>query len=226
MLRSVPDCVAAAAIGTEGRAAHIEQIQVSPPESPAVKARCDNSQIRDAARGIRDVLRRIIDPTSVGCRERLMPGIPLTETLLPVKARPLLCGSEQLLYARLVRSLTDHLVFVKVALSQLLAVERSPTRRHSQYDANQLRQLFADFVICAPDFSVIAVIELDRRVRQREAQRVRDRWKNDMLQVAGISVIRVPSGDIPNEAALRGLLRLESPPQQQTAELSEVRCAS
>jgi len=153
-----------------------------------------------------------------------MPGIPLSETLLPVVARPLLSESEQVLYARLVRALAGQIILAKVAMSQLLAVERAPTRRHSQYDANQLRQLVADFAVCAPDFSVIAVIEVDRRVRQREAQRVRDRWKNELLRAAGINVIRVPCADIPNEAGLRALISIKAP--RHCAESEEIRRAS
>jgi hypothetical protein len=144
--------------------------------------------------------------------------------LLPVKARPLLSDAEQLLFGRLLRAMPGHIVLAKVAMSQLLTVERAPTRRHSQYDANQLRQLVADFAVCTPDFSAIAVIEVDRRVRQRETQRLRDRWKNELLRAACIKVIRVPCTDIPNEAALKALIYIEpSPP---FAELEDVRRAS
>ena len=143
-----------------------------------------------------------------------MPGIPSSETLLPVKARTLLNESEQLLYARLVRAFPGHCILAKVAMLQLLSVERAPTRRHSQYDANQLRQLYAEIAVCAADFSVVAVIEVDRRMRQREAHRVRDRWKNELLRAAGIDVIRIPCTDIPSEAALGALVGIRS---QQTA---------
>lgn len=152
-----------------------------------------------------------------------MPGIPLCEMLLPVKARPLLSEPEQLLYARLLRALPGRIILAKVAMSQLLAVERTPTRRHSQYDANQLRQLVADFAVCAADFSVIAVIEVDRRVRQRETQRVRDRWKNELLRAARIKVIGVPCADIPHEAELKALIDIDPPP---LAELGDMRRAS
>ncbi len=149
---------------------------------------------------------------------------PVCETLLPVTARPLLSEPEQLLYSRLVRAMPGHIVLAKVAMSQLLAVERAPTRRHSQYDANQLRQLVADFAVCSLDFSVIAVIEVDRRVRQRETQRVRDHWKNELLRAARIRVIRVPCADIPHEAALKALVNID--PSPEPADLEDMRRAS
>jgi len=147
-----------------------------------------------------------------------MPGIPLSETLLPVKVKPLLSDREQLLYARLVSAFAGYIILAKVAMSQLLAVERSPTRRHSQQDANQLRQLVADFAVCGPDFSVVAVIEVDRRVQKREAQRMRDLWKNQLLRAAGVNVIRISVNEIPDEAALQALMSIhllqlsEAPP--------------
>ena len=148
----------------------------------------------------------------------------MCETLLPVKARPLLSEPEQLLFGRLLRAFPGRIILAKVAMSQLLAVERTPTRRHSQYDANQLRQLVADFAVCTPDFSVIAVLEVDRRVRQRETQRVRDRWKNELLRAASVKVICVPCADIPHEAALKSLI--DPDPPSQLAELADMRRAS
>jgi hypothetical protein len=140
-----------------------------------------------------------------------MPGIAACELLLPVKSRPLLSDAEQLLYGRLVRAMPGHIILAKVAMSQLLAVERAPTRRHSHYDANLLRQLVADFAVCKADFSVVAVVEVDRRVRQRETQRLRDRWKDELLRAARIKVIRVPGTDIPNEVALKALVDIDPP---------------
>jgi hypothetical protein len=143
--------------------------------------------------------------------------------LLPVRSRPLLSDAEQLLFGRLLRAMPGHIILAKVAMSQLLTVERAPTRRHSQYDANQLRQLVADFAVCTPDFSVMAVVEVDRRVRQRETQRVRDRWKNELLQAARIKVVRVPCTDIPHEAALKALFGIDPP---ELADLEGIRRAS
>ncbi len=136
----------------------------------------------------------------------LKPAVP--EQLLPVKAKRVLSDPEKLLYGRLVRALPGHIVFAKVAVSQLLNVEREPSRGRSPALAHQLRQWVADFVVCASDFTVAAVIQLDRRAQQRDAQRVRDAWKAQLLQAAGIRVFRVPVADIPNEAALKALLAL------------------
>ena len=128
------------------------------------------------------------------------------EPLLPVKAKSLLDVRERTLHARLSQAVPGHLIMVKVALSQLLAVERTPTRRHSQYDANRFKQFVADFVVCTTDFAVLAVIELDRRAQPRAAQRMRLDWRNELLQSSGIKVVRIALADIPGDADLRLLV--------------------
>jgi hypothetical protein len=135
---------------------------------------------------------------------------------LPVTAKPLLSRPEQLLYGRLVRSFPGNIILAQVALSQLLVVRRDAAGS-AQSISNRFRQLVADFVICAPDFTAVAVIELDDRSHGRRVQRERDRRKDQFLQAAGIRVIRIAVADIPNEAALRalvGVAPLVLPPTQ------------
>ena len=125
---------------------------------------------------------------------------------LPVTAKPLLSKPEQVLYGRLVRAFPGHIILAQVALSQLLVVARRDSSGSAQSLSNRFRQLVADFVVCAPDFTAVAVIELDDRSHGRRVQRERDQRKDQFLQAAGIKVIRVAVADIPNEAALRALV--------------------
>jgi very-short-patch-repair endonuclease len=131
---------------------------------------------------------------------------PRLAKALPVTARPLLSRPEQLLYGRLVRAFPGHLILAQVALSQLLVVDRMGQDGGAQSTANRFRQLVADFVVCAPDFTAVAVIELDDRSHHRTVQRERDRRKDRFLQAAGIKVIRVAVSDLPSEAALKALV--------------------
>jgi hypothetical protein len=45
--------------------------------------------------------------------------------------------------------------------------------------------------VCAPDFTVVAVIELDDRSHGRRVQRERDQRKDRFIQAAGVKVFRV-----------------------------------
>jgi hypothetical protein len=123
-----------------------------------------------------------------------------------VTAKPLLSHPEQVLYGRLMRAFPGHVILAQVALSQFLVVEgvRAPVK--SQSISNGFRQWVAGFVICKPDFSAVAVVELDDRSHGRTVQGERDGRKDQFLQAAGIKVIRVPVNDIPNELALRALV--------------------
>jgi hypothetical protein len=125
---------------------------------------------------------------------------------LPVTAKPLLSRPEQLLYGRLVRAFPGHVILAQVALSQLLVVARRDAAGSTQSTFNGFRQLVADFVVCAPDFTALAVIELDDRSHRRNGQRERDQRKDRFLQAAGIKVIRIAVADMPNEAQLKTLV--------------------
>ena len=125
---------------------------------------------------------------------------------MPVAAKPLLSRPEQVLYGRLVRAFPGHVILAQVALSQMLVVARTGADGSAQSIANRFRQLVADFVVCTPDFTAVAVIELDDRSHHRNAQRERDRRKDQFLQAAGIKVIRIAVADIPSEAALKALV--------------------
>jgi hypothetical protein len=137
---------------------------------------------------------------------------------LPVTAKPLLSRPEGVLYGRLVRAFPGHIILAQVALSQLLVVTRRDAAGSAQSIFNSFRQLVADFVVCAPDFAAVAVVELDDRSHDRNTQRERDQRKERFLQAAGIKVIRVSVGDMPNEAALQALVavspRMSQPLQQ------------
>jgi very-short-patch-repair endonuclease len=124
----------------------------------------------------------------------------------PVTAKPLLSRPEQILYGRLVRAFPGHVILAQVALSQLLVVDGARTSGNALSVTNRLRQLVADFVICKPDFSAVAVVELDDRSHARSVQRERDDRKDAFLRTAGIKIVRVPGNDIPSELALRALV--------------------
>jgi very-short-patch-repair endonuclease len=129
---------------------------------------------------------------------------PRPAKALPVSAKPLLSRPEQVLYGRLVRAFPGRVILAQVALSQLLVAARAKDGS-AQSIANRF-QLVADFVVCAPDFTALAVIELDDSSHHRNSKRERDQRKDQFLQAAGIKVIRVAVSDIPSEAALKALV--------------------
>jgi hypothetical protein len=145
-----------------------------------------------------------------------------------VTAKPLLGRPEQVLYGRLVRAFPGHVILAHVALSRLLAVDRAAAATEGPAIATRGRQLVADFVVCRPDFTALAVVELEDRAvgrdsprdRNRDAQRERNRRKDELLQSAGIKVVRLAANDLPNEPALKALIAA-LPVKSSTAQLMQ-----
>ena len=128
----------------------------------------------------------------------------LSEAPWPVAARKLLTAREQSLYDSLSGLYPRHRLFVQVALSQLIDVDWN----HPECESIRARykQLVADFVLCRPDLSVVAVIELDDRSHRRRDRQDADARKTKALVDAGLRLVRIPAGDLPSEEALREIV--------------------
>jgi hypothetical protein len=114
-----------------------------------------------------------------------------------INAKPLLDKREQLLYGRLVRAFPGHVILVNVALSRLVV---------------------AAFAVCKADFTPVAVVELEDCSLSKDERSDRHRRKDQLLQAAGIKVIRLMANDIPNESALKALVAV-LPLMSSTAQL-------
>jgi hypothetical protein len=125
----------------------------------------------------------------------------------PVASRSLLTERERSLYQNLLSLYPDHRIFVQVALSQMIDVDRN--HPESESIRARYKQLVADFVLCRSDLSVVAVIELDDRSHDRGDRQRADARKNKALTDAGIRLIRIPAGALPSEDTLRGLIDAE-----------------
>jgi hypothetical protein len=132
---------------------------------------------------------------------------PLPDDPWPVAAKNLLTERERLLYQSLLNVYPDHKLFIQVALSQLIDVDRK--RPDRQAIRKRYKQLVADFVLCRLDLSVVAVIELDDRSHERPDRQYADARKNKALADAGIKLVRIPAGRLPSEDTLRALINAD-----------------
>jgi Protein of unknown function (DUF2726) len=67
--------------------------------------------------------------------------------------------------------------------------------------------LVADFVVCRPDYSVVAVIELDDRSHRSEKAQERDQRKTRAIEAAGLRLVRIPAGPLPAAEEIEWLLK-------------------
>jgi very-short-patch-repair endonuclease len=148
---------------------------------------------------------------------------PLPDAPWPVEARNLLTDREQSFYQRLLNVYPHHKILVQVALSQLIEVDRNHPERQSI--RARYKQLVADFVLCRPDLSIVAVIELDDLSHESAVRQGADARKNKALADAGIKLVRIPAGSLPSENALRGLIGAEGAVRPVAQEETELRLA-
>ncbi|BBH12978.1 DUF2726 domain-containing protein [Chromobacterium haemolyticum] len=107
-----------------------------------------------------------------------------------LKGKTLLTQREQECFNRLTKSLSpDFLVFPQVAFSQIIDTEGG-----SKFDNEGLRrtmsQKVADFVICKPDLTMIAIIELDDRSHIGKEEK--DRQRDSIIRQIGLMPLRIP----------------------------------
>jgi len=133
----------------------------------------------------------------------------------PVAARNLLSAREQSLYERLLSLYPRHQVFVQVALSQLIDVDRNYPE--SESIRARYKQLVADFVLCRADLTVVAVIELDDRSHKRRDRQDADARKTKALVDAGLRLVRIPAGALPSEEELREIIDADRPSGEHSA---------
>lgn len=107
----------------------------------------------------------------------------------PYQARRIMTDREQVLYHRLREALPDCLIFTQVQLSQVISVKYRT--KNPQAWLNKISQKSLDFVVCQPDSSVLAVIELDDKSHNNAKQASRDADKSKALKDAGVRLIRV-----------------------------------
>jgi Protein of unknown function (DUF2726) len=141
---------------------------------------------------------------------------PLPAPPWPVAARNLLSPREQSLYESLSSLYPDHKIFVQVALSQLIDVDRN--HPESESIRARYKQLVADFVLCRSDLSVVCAIELDDRSHERRDRQDADARKTKALVDAGLRLVRIPPGELPSEERLREMVDANRAPSGDRSE--------
>lgn len=114
-------------------------------------------------------------------------------------------GAEQKLYWTLREAAPALLVFSQVSMSQVFHIdERTKDRRQK---LNEIGKKSIDFLLCRPDDMSIAVaIELNGRTHEKEDRRQSDETKQRTLQEAGIPLIVLKPGEMPDVGSFRKML--------------------
>lgn len=125
------------------------------------------------------------------------------EEIWPFYAKKPLSNPEQILYFRLKSALPNHIVLAQVQLSRFLGVKKG---NNFQAWNNRINRMSADFLICAKDSSVVAVIELDDSSHDTDKRREADLKKDNAIKAAGIPIHRWNVKAIPDEPKIQEIL--------------------
>lgn len=102
------------------------------------------------------------------------------------QSRKPLSDPEQTLYWRLREAMPDCVVLCQVAFSRFIeprSVQRSMQRRLF----SRISQKSVDFLLCLPDFTIVAAIELDDRTHRLD----KDTQRDSIFASANVPLVRV-----------------------------------
>jgi hypothetical protein len=115
-------------------------------------------------------------------------------------ARRPMSDPEQALFRRLEEAMPECIILSQVPLSRFLAPAAKGFLARRRL-LNRISGKSADFLVCLPDFTVVAVVELDDRTHTP----ARDSRRDVMVREAGIPVVRVQVTEMPTVEYLRAL---------------------
>ena len=127
-----------------------------------------------------------------------------TTVSLPYMRRALMTETELNVYAVLLEALPQYMVFAQVQVSRVLEV---PSNTETYYWFNFISRLSYDFVVCRPDSTPIAAIEIDDASHNLPDRQEADHRKNRATQAAGVAIVRWKVGEVPSITAIARLMR-------------------
>lgn len=111
-----------------------------------------------------------------------------------------LSDPEQSLYWRLKEAMPECVVLAQVTFSRFIAAQHSD-RSGRQALFNRISRKSEDFLVCLPDFTVVAAVELDDKSHSPKTDAQRD----SILEAAGIPLVRVNVREVPSAEQLRAI---------------------
>lgn len=119
-----------------------------------------------------------------------------TKSALPYFRKEFLNKGERELFEKLIEAMPTSYVITQIRLADIVSVKKS--NENWQGWQNKISQKSVDFVICNKSFVVLACIELDGKTHEREDRKKTDTTKDEILNAAGIPIIRIKTSDHPS----------------------------
>lgn len=117
--------------------------------------------------------------------------------------KPLLTPNEFEFFGRLTQAVPEHYVFPQVAMSQLIQISGTFSKRTRMQGFNTIGRKVVDFVVADSEFKNLVIVELDDRTHSPSKDKLRDA----MTREAGYLTLRYESRSKPTIRELRRDLR-------------------
>jgi len=116
------------------------------------------------------------------------------------RAKKPLSEPEQVLFWRLREAMPECVVLSQVSFSRFIEpIAASVGVRQGLF--NKVSRKTVDFIICLPDFTLVAAVELD----DRSHQPARDNERDGILKSAGVPILRMNVREIPSVEQLKAM---------------------
>jgi Protein of unknown function (DUF2726) len=116
---------------------------------------------------------------------------PMQTQLVPYRRRSFLFSSAERSFYQVLRGLVpDHMIFVKVRLSDLVAVR--PVDPSFWYHFSPINRKLVDFVVCDPTLSPVVAIELEHDTHRESRHPEGEDLINSVLTRASLPVVHIP----------------------------------
>lgn len=119
--------------------------------------------------------------------------------------KPVLTEVEQTLFHRLREAWPEMIVLAQVAMPAMIGIKR-PNDQERLRLFNAINGKHVDFVICNPDFSIRAAVELDDGTHERDNRKKSDEIKNATFAAVDVPLIRFHVRALPNVEEIRSRL--------------------
>ncbi len=127
----------------------------------------------------------------------------------PYTSKKPLTETEQIFFHRLKEALPECIVLAQVQLSSIIGINKFKAKGEYYKWLNPILQQSVDYLVCLPDFTIVAAVELDDKSHWGKKSNDRDGKKDKNLEAAGITLIRWHAESMPTIEKIRHQFKSE-----------------
>jgi hypothetical protein len=130
-------------------------------------------------------------------------AINTSDSAYPYASKKPLTETEQIFFHRLRDAMPECVILAQVQLSSIIGIDKFKAKGDYYKWLNPIVQQSVDYLVCLPDFTIVAAVELDDKSHWGKKSRDRDNKKDKNLAAAGITLLRWHAEAMPSVEKIR-----------------------